>query len=189
MVRAFWDSKNGTFYDSAHRESNLFLRPINVADNTIPSGSSVATATLLRLSRLTNNSTLEDIASRCLGKVAELLSRYPLGFGNWLCALDFHLSNPREIAIIGPRNNPTTQELLRTLCKTWLPNKVFAAHDPEDERALCIGLLKDKTMTNGQPTAYLCERFVCREPATNPTLFRKLLNDSAGHSFPLDADT
>ena len=189
MVSTFWDNENSTFYDSALLAGNLFLRPMSIVDSVIPSGSSAATAVLLRLSRLTNNSRFEDIASRCLGKMGESLAQYPLGFGAWLCALDFYLSRPKEIAIIGPRNNPATQELLRTLCKTWLPNKVFAAYDPRDKRASGIKLLEDKAMTNGRPTAYLCERFMCQEPATDPNLFQQqLLGKSIGRSFPFDAN-
>ena len=34
-----------------------------------------------------------------LQPVADLMSRYPMGFGHWLCVLDFHLSTPKEIAV------------------------------------------------------------------------------------------
>ena len=45
----------------------------------------------------------------------ELMERAPAGTGHWLSALDFYVSTPKEIAIVGPREDPATQSLLDTV--------------------------------------------------------------------------
>jgi uncharacterized protein YyaL (SSP411 family) len=99
----------------------------------------------------------------------ESMLQYPLSFSNWLCASDFYLSAPKEIAIIGPRDNPATLELLRTICTIWLPNKVVATYDPNDPNPVSdLKLLENRPMINNQPTVYVCEHYTCQAPVTDP---------------------
>jgi uncharacterized protein YyaL (SSP411 family) len=107
------------------------------------------------------------------------MASYPLGFGNWLCALDFHLSSPKEIAIIGPKENQATSKLVHTLYNIWLPNKVVAAFDPDDPNSLPeLELLKNRRMINNQPTVYVCENYTCLAPVTEPAALSAQLQGS-----------
>jgi len=176
MVNEFWDDSVGLFFDTGKRHQALFVRPRNTHDGTLPSGSSLATSVLLKLSRLTENKKIEMIAVSSLTTMISVISQYPQGFGNWLCALDFHLSTPREIAIVGSRNNPMTADLLRVLYNTWLPNKVVAAKDPGDLAPVNnLVILKERYMINNLPTVYVCERYSCRAPVHDPDLLRDQL--------------
>jgi len=104
------------------------------------------------------------------------ISRYPLGFGNWLCALDFYLSPPKEVVIVGSRENAATADLLRVLFNTWHPNKVVVAHDPTDTTPTdYLMLVKNRTMINGQPTVYVCQRYSCQTPVNDPDSLQKQL--------------
>jgi len=145
----------------------------------MPSGPSAATSVLLKLAVLTDNERFRHIASQSLRSMRDFLERYPLGFANWLCALDFYLSTPKEIVIIGPRNSPATSELLRALYSMWLPDKVVAACDPDDSAPLLeLKLFEDRQMINNQPTAYVCENYTCKTPVTDPVLFATQLRGS-----------
>jgi len=176
MVNEFWDESAGLFFDTGRRHQALFVLPRNTHDGALPSGSSLATLVLLKLSRLTENKKLEEIAVRSLTTMVSIISQYPQGFGNWLCALDFHLSTPQEIAIVGSRNNPMTAEMLQVLSNTWLPNKVVAAKDPGDLSPVDnLVILKDRYMINNLPTVYVCERYSCRSPVNDPDLLRDQL--------------
>jgi hypothetical protein len=171
MVKEFWDESTGMFYDTGKRHQPLFIRPKNIHDGAVPSGASSATLTLLKVSRLTNNDRFEQIAIKSLQYIGESLSRYPLAFGNWLCALDLYLSTPQEIAIIGSRNDPFTEDLLDVILSNWNPNRVIAAVDPGDPAPFTdVPLLKNRKMIDNQPTVYLCERHSCRMPVNNPDL-------------------
>jgi uncharacterized protein len=46
MVRLFWDEDTGTFYDVGTDHEQLIVRPRDVIDNAVPSGSSAAAATI-----------------------------------------------------------------------------------------------------------------------------------------------
>jgi uncharacterized protein YyaL (SSP411 family) len=179
MIELFWDDAAQTFYDTGHTHENLFLRPRNIYDSPLPCGSSAATSVLLKLATLIGNERFRQIASQSLRSVRDLLERYPLGFANWLCALDFYLSTPKEIVIVGPRNSTATSELLRPLYSIWLPNKVVAAYDPDDPAPILeLKLFEDRQMINNRPTAYVCENYTCKTPVTDPTSFTIQLRES-----------
>jgi len=179
IVQEFWDESAGTFYDTGKRHQALFIRPRNSYDNAVPAGSSAATLALLKIARLTGRADMEGTAAQALRSMRELISHHPLSFCKWLCALDFYLSPPQEVAILGPSSNEDTQALMRVLYGTWLPNKVVVACDPVDPAPLIgLSILEGKRMIDGRPTIYLCERFTCRTPVTSPEALRDLLSES-----------
>ncbi len=179
MVELFWDESAGTFYDTGRRHQSLFIRPRSSYDNAVPSGSSAATLALLKIARITGRADMERNAAQALRSMRELITHHPLGFCKWLCALDFYLSPPQEIAIMGPVSNEDTHALVRVLYGTWLPNKVTVAFDPSDPAPLTgLALLEGKRMIDGCPTVYLCERFACRTPVTSPDALRDQLSEA-----------
>jgi uncharacterized protein YyaL (SSP411 family) len=168
MVDEFWDKKEETFYDTSRGHEDLFVRPRSTYDGVLPSPGSAAAIALLKLSRLTGNQEWQRLAVQSLRSVRELMQRHPLGFANWLSALDFYLSRPMEIAIIGPRDDPATGELLKIICSTWLPNKVAAARDPNDPAPAELPLFEGRVMVDGKPAAYVCRDYACKAPITDP---------------------
>jgi hypothetical protein len=59
-----------------------------------------------------------------------MMSQYPLGFGQWLQALAYALSKPREIAIVGDPDSADTQALLSVLRDGYRPFQVVALVTP-----------------------------------------------------------
>ena len=168
MVDEFWDKKEETFYDTGRGQEELFVRPRSTYDGVFPSAGSAASMALLKLSRLTGNQEWRRLAVQSLRSVRELMQRYPLGFANWLSVLDFYLSRPMEIAIIGPRDDPAAGELLKTICSTWLPGKVTAARDPGDTAPAELSLFEDRAMVDGKPAVYVCRDYTCKAPIIDP---------------------
>ncbi len=126
MVEEFWDDQEGGFFYTGKSHETLIVRAKDYFDNATPSGNSVAAEVLLRLATLTDNEDYRRRAVSILRLVAETVRRYPSGFGRALCALDFHLGTPKEIAIIGDSELAETQALLREVWRHYLPNKVIA---------------------------------------------------------------
>ena len=89
--------------------------------------------------------------------VEPMLGRAPGAFGWMLCALDLWLATPREIAIVGSVESPVARAALAP----FAPNTV-AAVGP----ATGVPLLAGKALVDGKTAVYICERFVCRAPAT-----------------------
>jgi uncharacterized protein YyaL (SSP411 family) len=179
MLERFWDGGTGTLYDTGEGQQDLIVRPRSTTDGATPSGASMAAFVLLKLSRLTDDARLEKIAIRALQSVRELMPLHPLGFSNWLGALDFHLSAPGEVAIVGAAGSPAVSGLLHTLCKMYLPNTVVAALDPTDPTQITgLKLLENREMIDGRPTVYVCQRYSCLRPVTEITELEKQLRGS-----------
>ena len=177
MVDRFWDEPQGCFYDTGHGEEIHIVRPKNVIDSVQPSGSSAAAYVLLRLARLTDNGAYEGIAAAAIRSVQELMVRYPSGFGNWLCALDFYLSKPREIAIVGRPGDPATKSLIEVINLRYLPNKVLAGKSSETTATnMDIPLLQGRVSIENRPTVYVCESYACQAPVTDPDALAALLD-------------
>ncbi len=170
MLDQFWDSAYGGFYFTPADHERLIQRPKDFYDNATPSGNSVAAYTLLRLWRFSGEEKWLHYAAPILEKMAAPMSRYPAAFGNLLCALDFHLSDTKEIAVVGDSQAETTRALLREIFHRYLPNKVVA-HGLEDG----IFLLKNRPRVNGLATAYVCENYVCKAAVTSPLDLAALL--------------
>ena len=51
--------------------------------------------------------------------------------------------------------------------------------DPEDDESRrAVPLLQDRPQRDGSPTAYVCERFVCKLPVTEPAALVEQLTDA-----------
>jgi uncharacterized protein YyaL (SSP411 family) len=116
---------------------------------------------------LTGEDRYRQAAEGALGQLGRVPAEHPTGFARLLCALDFALGRPREIAIIGPSDAEQTRALRDTVFHRFIPNRVVAGA-PDATSAPPIPLLADRPMRNGQPTAYVCEGYVCQAPVTDP---------------------
>ena len=95
--------------------------------------------------------------------------RYPLGFGRALNALDFLLSQPKEVAIVGAAGAADTEALRRATFEPFVPNKVVAGAGAQ------LPLLEGRQPRNGHAIAYVCEHYVCQAPTSDPSELRKQL--------------
>ena len=130
MISLFWDEGAGCFYDTGHDHEELVVRPRDVFDNAQPCGGSVASDLLLRLSVITGG---EDYASKAvtpLRTLAELMGRAPAGTGRWIAALDFYVSTPKEVAVVGPLEHAGTSALLRTVERALPAHTAWSPEPP-----------------------------------------------------------
>jgi uncharacterized protein YyaL (SSP411 family) len=169
MLEEFWDDRDGGFFYTGRSHESLIVRSKDYFDNATPSGNSVAAEVMLRLAALTGNDDYRRRAVTILRLITDSLRRYPSGFGRVLCALDFYLGTPKEIAIIGDHDLPETRLLRNAVWEAYIPNKVVAQAAPGDSRSFeLIPLLRDRRLVNNSPAAYVCEHFTCGEPVTDP---------------------
>jgi len=176
MLEKFWDKDKEYFYDTAQGEETILVRPRNIYDNALPSGSSAAAFVLIQLARLTDTKEYERVAASAIRSVQDSMLRYPPGFGHWFCALDSYLTKPVEIAIVGRPEDPATKSLVRVINERYLPNKVLAVKNPDEPAQMDIPLLHDRAMIENKPTVYVCENHVCKTPVTEPDALAALLD-------------
>ena len=169
MNAEFWDEEDGGFFSTGASSEKLIVRQKDYFDNATPSGNSVAAELLVRLAALTENEDYSRKAVTVFRLVRDAVERYPAAFGCMLGALDFHLSTPKEIVIVGEPNDAATRELLREVWGRYLPNKIVAQTREGDEAAAAIvPLLRGRTLIGGRATAYVCENYACQRPVSEP---------------------
>jgi uncharacterized protein YyaL (SSP411 family) len=175
LLALFWDEKDSGFFATSSDHETLIQRLKDWDDNATPSGNSVAMEVLLRLTVLTGEERYREAAAKVLRRLGSVIERHPYGFARVLSALDFYLSAPKEIAIIGSLAQSETKALLRTVYTGYLPNRVVVSSDSPVSVSSAIPLLADRPMREGKPTAYVCENFACKEPVTDPAALSRQL--------------
>jgi hypothetical protein len=158
-VELFADDERGGFFLAPAGGEDLVARRKELDDNPTPSGNSMLAFVLLRLARMWGDDELERRAVGVLRLVRDVMPRAPSAFGWALCALDLYLSPPREIAIVGPPDSAVARAALR-----GLDPSVVVAFGPSEE----VPLLAGKGLVDGKPAVYVCERFACQAPVTDP---------------------
>jgi len=172
MIELFWDDAVGGFYDTGAEHDELVVRPRDVLDNAQPCGGSVATDVLLKLAVITGNEDYRVKAATPLRTLRELMGRAPAGTGHWIAALDFYVSSPKEVIIIGPRDDSATTALMQIVNGGFFPNKVLVGADSADDAGKYgLPLLEARGMVDGKPTAYVCQNYACQLPVTTPEEF------------------
>ena len=121
---------------------------------------------LARLGTLGGEEEYARKGTQLLRSVAGLLGNAPLAFGNWLKALELHLAEPREVAIIGSPGDPATRGLLDELVRAYAPSRSLIGLDPAEERPFPSPLLEGRGQVDGKPTAYVCRGYACELPTT-----------------------
>jgi uncharacterized protein len=164
-VRLFSDD-GGSFFDAGSDAQALVVRPKDVFDNAVPAGGSAIADVLLRLASFTGDAATEERVWKVLRPLGPALGRAPGGFGHLLGVLDGALSRPKEIAI--STADATSDEARRMTAVVWdryLPGRVLAVGNTD---RTAVPLLHNRPTRNGAATVYVCERFVCRAPVTDP---------------------
>lgn len=168
MITEFWDEERGGFFFTSSDHEELIVRNKDFYDNATPSGNSSAADVMLRLTKFYGEEKYERFASTVLRMTAPQIKRHPQGFGRALSAIVFHLSDVKEVAVVGERGN----ELEREVLKRYRPDVVVALGTGGGDE---FPLLSGRTMVDGKPTVYVCENFVCERPVTTVDDLKKLL--------------
>ena len=169
MTELFADPEAGGFYYSGSDGEALVARTRDLEDHPTPAGNSQAADVLLRLADLTGDAGLEERALGALRLVAGDMARFPQAFGTALVALDHHLAERREVAIVGAPDDERTRALIDAARAARGPYDALAAGDPGDAEAVAAApLLADRPLVDGSPAAYVCRRFACQAPVVTP---------------------
>jgi uncharacterized protein len=164
-IERFGDAEHGGFFETSSDHEQLLARRKDLEDHPIPSGNASAAYGLLRLAALTGERGYEDQAVGVLRLLHEIATEHPHGFGHLLQALDFHLAPVKEVALAGE-----SRELERVVRDSFRPHLVLAGGAPDG-----VPLLADRPPVDGKPAAYVCERFACKAPVTEPEELERLL--------------
>ncbi len=159
--------EDGAFFTTGRDAEALIARPRDVFDNATPSANSLAADALLRLGALTGDEALEAAGVAAMAAVGRLMGEHPTAFAELLGALGRHLGPPLEVAVVGDAGDPATAALAGEVRRRFLPTAVSVVAAP-GAGAEHTPLLADRPRRDGRPTAYVCQRFACQTPVTDP---------------------
>jgi uncharacterized protein YyaL (SSP411 family) len=114
---------------------------------------------LVRIGRIWGDVALVERGEGVLRLLAPAMERVPRPFSWALCAVDLHRSPPRELAIVGD----VRSDVARAALAGFAPRTVVAVGPSDD-----VPLLAGKGTVDGLSAVYVCERFACRAPVTDP---------------------
>ncbi|MCK4287545.1 MAG: thioredoxin domain-containing protein, partial [Candidatus Lokiarchaeota archaeon] len=167
QIEKFWDNNIGGFYFTATDSEELLTRQKEIYDGAIPSGNSIATLNLLRLSYLTGNHELEEKADILSRVFSEKIKSNPLAYTQFLVALDFAIGPSYSLVIGGDSKAEDTRMLIKAATNTYIPNKVFILRKTEqkspeiDKYSNFVQFFEN---LNGKATAYVCINKTCKPP-------------------------
>jgi len=175
MLREFWDDEDGAFFYTGKSHEQLISRAKPIFDASIPSGNSMAAQLLLRLHHITGRELYRQRAEKVLRSYYDAMESQPFGFAHLICALDFYLTKPKEIFVVGDRQFAGTRELLAGVHSLYLPNLTLQLANPDEPLEKFSPLLSGKTQLDGKATAYVCQNYTCSAPVTSWPELKRLL--------------
>jgi uncharacterized protein YyaL (SSP411 family) len=173
MIDRFADREHGGFFTTADDHSHLVTRRKDLEDSPIPSGNSAAALGLLRLARLSGEVRYEEAAIGVMRVLGPVAARHPGAFGHLLQAISFYLGPVREVAVVGDAASGA-DALARTVRERFRPFTVLAGGQTDG-----VPLLAGRDTVGGRAAAYVCERFACQAPVTDPEALTRLLSPAA----------
>jgi len=163
----FLDEKDGGFFFTADDGEEILFRQKDSYDGAIPSGNSVIMLDLLRLSRITGRSDLEQKAIGVSRAFARNIGQIPSAYSQLIVALEFLAGPQFEIVVAGKPGAQDTQAMLDAVRRSFLPNRVLLLR-PQGAGSGAIAAIapytKDMKAEGGRATAYVCRNFACAKP-------------------------
>lgn len=177
LLKHFWDEVDGGFYFTAEDSEKVLMREKKTYDSATPSGNSVEILNLIRIARLTEDPELEAKAVKMEALFSENIKRALTGHTHFINAVDFKVGPSFEVVIVGKPESSDTVNMLSTLNKTYIPNKVIIFKDPDNPIVDKIAeSLEFKESIDGKATAHICAAGSCKMPTTNIDEMLKLLD-------------
>lgn len=153
----FFDDKSNMFFFTSNQDASLVSRTIEYRDNVIPASNSIMAKNLFKLSHYYSNASYKKIAKTMLNNMLPELGKYPSAFSNWLDLMLNYTNNYYEVAIVGKH----AEEKLTTFNKTYIPNKLIAGSNEEND----LPLLKDR-YSKDKTLIYVCINKACQFPVS-----------------------
>lgn len=151
----FFDEKSNMFFFTSNQDTALVSRTIEYRDNVVPASNSMMAKNLFKLSQYYSNASYEKTAMTMLNNMLPELEKYPSAFSNWLDLMLNYTNYYYEVAIVGEN----AKEKLIALNKTYIPNKLIAGSNLENDLPLLKGRYsEDKTRI------YVCVNKACKFP-------------------------
>jgi uncharacterized protein YyaL (SSP411 family) len=161
---------------------DLFVRPREIYDGAMPSGTSAHALTLARLYRLTGEARYQQRSDAALAYAAQQTEHHPAALTALLHAADLATAErAQEVVIVGTQGAGDTEALLRVARSAPSLRRTIAFEPQGAEASDRLAEIAPFTaaMTpgpDGEARAYVCHGFACEAPTTDPETLRRALS-------------
>ncbi len=169
----FWDPHGGGYFFSSNEDDPLIVRTRMAFDQSQPCANGIMIGVLARLAKATGEDAYQVRANTIVHALAGEAARAYISMGSYFNGLEY-LAAALQIVVVGPVNNAKTHQLVAAVLGRSLPNRLLVVVEPNTalpETHPAFG----KTMENGQPTAYICQRQTCSAAIANPVALSQAL--------------
>lgn len=149
----------------------------DISDGAHPSGLSAMAAAAHTLFALTGDAQYRDAAEASMKLVGQLAAQQPISFGTALTLMSELGAPLRQLVVVtGDEAGDELTILARKLHRAGGIGVAVSQTQADAFAASGFELFAARTATDGAPTAYLCEEFVCRLPLTDAAALEALLS-------------
>jgi len=176
MIELFWDENNGGFFLSENED--VLFKQKEIYDGAIPSGNSVALLVLIKLSKITGRSDLNELTFKLVETFSGTVSKHPSAYTFFLSAFDFLIGPSFEIIIVG-KSSDDISKIQKLLNSKFIPNKIllYKPTDREDEINLIAPFLTHYKEIDGKTAIYICTNYECKQPVTSVEEMMRLIDE------------
>ncbi|MDZ7756398.1 thioredoxin domain-containing protein [Rhodohalobacter sp.] len=163
----FWDSENGGYFFSMQQEDQIYGPQKQLYDGAVPSSNSVSLNNLIRLSRLTGKTELEEKAQKIGETFSADLIRSGSSITQSMQAIQFLNASSKEITLVSTdKDTEFFNDLFR---EPFEPFNVI--HFKHQNNALKLAEIAPYTESqhsrDNDSALYVCTDFVCEQPIFN----------------------
>jgi uncharacterized protein YyaL (SSP411 family) len=140
----------------------------------------VAVLNLLRLTQFTDRKDFRETAEKTLKFYAETMARQPRALPQMLTALQFALSQPKQVILVGNPASADMQAMVQEAHAHFLPTGIVMLLDPantQKKMTRFLPFVNSLKAIEGKATAYVCVNYACQLPTNDLAVFRKILED------------
>ncbi len=165
MHELFRDDEDGGLFLYGKDSEQLIMRPKEVYDGALPSGNSAALYNMLRLSRMTGDTGIEERARQLIEAFGGQVGHNPNSHSFFLSALLFSIQPTREI-VLTAKAKEDARDMLDRINGRFVPFTTILLNVGEEELYRIAPFTREQKMIEEKPTAYVCKNFACLQPVT-----------------------
>jgi hypothetical protein len=154
MIELFWDKKEGGFFLNGKDSEKMIFDHKDTYDGAFSSPNTIAAYDLIKLSNLTQDSEIMNIAQKQVDFMSMFAIDNLIAYAGFMSFLDSALSPSREIVLVNDRE----KKFLHLLNKSFLPDTNYLYPSS------LLPWTEVYQKGAKEPTVFICENFTCKKP-------------------------
>ncbi|MGQ9687262.1 MAG: thioredoxin domain-containing protein [Desulfobaccales bacterium] len=177
----FLDEADGAYFYVGRDQEAVLVRSKNLHDQSVPAGNSLAARLFWRLWRLTDQKSHQQRFQAVLRRCRAQATENPWGFSRYLSVATLSLLPPLDLTLTGDPEDQRLKSLLAEVYRRFLPERRLMVKSPENLARLdeLAPAAREYAPSGSEPVAYLCHRFTCQPPISDPAVLAARLDELA----------